>query len=29
MLNWNAEQYSKFETERTLPASDLAAAIKQ
>lgn len=28
MLNWNAEQYSKFETERTLPASDLAVAIK-
>lgn len=27
MTNWNAEQYSKFKSERTLPAIDLANAI--
>lgn len=27
MLEWNAEQYSKFEKERTLPAVDLANSI--
>ena len=27
MLEWNAEQYSKFKKERTLPAIDLANSI--